>query len=310
MEAKQTTLQADRPAPVVLRGARVVVTGGAGFLGSHVADALTAVGCHTSVFDRMASHQANTVIGDLLDLSALTAAFEGADFVCHLAAVGDVYLAAEQPALAASVNVVGTSNVCEAALRSRAKRIVLASTWEVYGRPRYEPIDEDHPCDPDHPYSVTKLAGELLAKSYAHLRGLDVVSLRLGTAFGTRMRANSVFQIFIRRALSGDGIVVQGSGKQARQFTHASDIGRAFVAALERAPAGSTYNIVSNESTSILDLAEAVRALVPTEITFSSSRPGDVPSAKVSNDRARRELGWAPMTNLRSGLQEIVAELR
>jgi UDP-glucose 4-epimerase len=310
MRLKETTLSANGPSPIVLHGARVVVTGGAGFLGSHVADALTASGCDTSVFDRVTSNRAATVIGDLSDLEGLMRAFDGADFVCHLAAVGDVYLAAEQPALAASVNVAGTANVCEAALRSRTRRVVLASTWEVYGRPRYEPIDEDHPCDPDHPYSVTKLAGELLAKSYAHLRGLDVVSLRLGTAFGTRMRANSVFQIFIRRALSGEGIVVQGSGKQARQFTHASDIGRAFVAALERSPAASTYNIVSDENTSILELAEAVSELVPTAITFGSSRPGDVPSAKVSNDRARRELGWAPMTNLRTGLQEIVAELR
>lgn len=306
---KQTIMPVSGPAPVVVRGARVVVTGGAGFLGSHVADALTAAGCLATVFDRLASSRADTLIGDLSDLRALTAAFDGADFVCHLAAVGDVYLAAEQPALAASVNVVGTANVCEAALRSRTKRIVVASTWEVYGRPRYEPIDEDHPCEPDHPYSVTKLAGELLAKSYAHLRGLDVVSLRLGTAFGTRMRPNSVFPVFIRRALSGEGIVVQGSGKQARQFTHASDIGRAFVAALQRAPAGSTYNVVSNETTSILELAEAVRDLVPTDITFGASRPGDVPSARVSNDRARRELGWEPITDLRTGIQEIVAEL-
>ena len=289
---------------------RVVVTGGAGFLGSHVVDALTAAGYETLVFDRVASRRGASVIGDLSDVDALRGALEGADYVCHLAAVGDVYLAAEQPALAASANVVGTANVCEAALRTRARRVVLASTWEVYGRPRYEPIDEDHPCEPDHPYSVTKLAGELLAKSYARLRGLDVVALRLGTAFGTRMRANSVFQIFIRRALAGEGIVVQGSGEQARQFTHASDIGRAFVAAIQRAPASTTYNIVSDQSTSIRELADAVRELVPTKVTFGPPRAGDVVSARVSNERARRDLGWDAIVEFRDGLRDIVEELR
>src|SRR5437899_3183715 len=138
-------------------------------------------------------------MADLGDIAALADAFRGSNFVCHLAAIGDVYLAAEKPYLAAQTNVTGTANVCEAALKAGVSKLIYASTWEVYGKPRYEPIDEDHPCAPDHPYNITKLAGERLALAYSHLRdGVSVSALRLGTAYGTRMRPNSVFSLFIR----------------------------------------------------------------------------------------------------------------
>lgn len=289
---------------------RVVVTGGAGFLGSHVADGLAAAGHNVVVFDVVLSPRHRSVSGDLTELGSVRAAFESADAVCHLGAVGDVYLAADRPALAAAVNVVGTANVCEAALASGVSRVVVASTWEVYGPPRYQPIDEEHPCDPDHPYSITKLAGERLARAYAHLRKLDTVILRLGTAFGTRMRPNSVFSIFIRKALAGEAITIQGTGEQSRQFTHAADIARAFDAALARGRAGAAYNVVAERAISIRELAEAVAALVPVRITFGPPRPGDVPSARVSSALAARELGWIARAPFEEGLREIVEEAR
>src|SRR5579859_5968509 len=166
---------------------RGIVTGATGFLGSHVADHLAERGHDITVFDSRPTDRLPCVVGDLLDATALRAAFRGADFVCHLAAIGDVYLAAEQPALTASVNVTGTTNVCDAALKAGVKRVIVASTWEVYGEPHYQPIDEAHPCAPDHPYNITKLAGERLALADAMLRtSFDVISLRLGTAYGTR----------------------------------------------------------------------------------------------------------------------------
>lgn len=289
---------------------RVVVTGGAGFLGSHVADGLAAAGHDVVVFDVVPSAAYRSVTGDLTELTSVRAAFEGADAVCHLGAVGDVYLAADRPALAAAVNVVGTANVCEAALASGVSRVVVASTWEVYGPPRYQPIDEEHPCDPDHPYSITKLAGERLARAYSHLRKLDAVILRLGTAFGTRMRPNSVFSIFIRKALAGDPITIQGTGEQSRQFTHATDIARAFDAALARGHTGAVYNVVAERAVSIRELAEAVAALVPVRITFGPPRPGDVPSARVSSALAARDLGWIASAPFEEGLREIVEEAR
>lgn len=289
---------------------RVIVTGGAGFLGSHVADHLAAVGHDVAVFDRVPSTRHATTEGDLLDQESIARAIRGAEAICHLGAVGDVYLAAEQPALATSINVTGTAHVCAAALAEGLRRVVVASTWEVYGHPKYQPMDEDHPCDPDHPYNITKLAGEQIARSFARLKGLDVVSLRLGTAYGTRMRPNSVFRIFARRALAGEPITIQGSGEQGRQFTHASDVARAFEAAITMGSSGSAYNIVADRMVTIRELAEAVAALVPAKITYGQARPGDVPSATVSNRRAATELAWRPDVRFEDGLAELVEESR
>jgi UDP-glucose 4-epimerase len=289
---------------------RVVVTGGTGFLGSHVADRFAGAGHEVTVFDQVKSDRHASVAGDLLDEAEVRSAFARAEVVCHLGAIGDVYLAAERPALAAAVNVTGTANVCAAALAADVTRVIVASTWEVYGHPKYQPMDESHPCDPDHPYNITKLAGEQIARSYGKLKGLNVVALRLGTAYGTRMRPNSVFQIFARRALSKEPITIQGSGDQGRQFTHANDIARAFEAAVVKGRPGAVYNIVADDMISIRQLAEAVRGIAPTEVTYGPPRPGDVPSATVSNERARRDLEWAPKVRFEEGLREIVDEVR
>lgn len=289
---------------------RIVVTGGAGFLGSHVADHLRAAGHDVVVFDQAKSARHLTIEGDLLDETSVASALKGADAVCHLGAVGDVYLAAERPALAAAVNVTGTANVCQVALHEGVGRVVVASTWEVYGEPHYQPMDEKHPCDPDHPYNITKLAGEQLARAYARLKGLPVIALRLGTAYGTRMRPNSVFQIFIRRAIAREPITIQGSGEQGRQFTHASDIARAFAAALERGELGTAYNIVAPRLVTIRQLAEAVKTVLPTDVAYGAPRPGDVPSATVSSEKAGGELGWTAQVEFEAGLGEIIEEAR
>jgi UDP-glucose 4-epimerase len=285
-----------------------VVTGAAGFLGSHVADILAERGSAITVVDLSDNPKHRTVRADLLDTAQLADAFVGADFVCHLAAVGDVYLAGEKPWLAAQVNATGTANVCEAALQAGVPRVIYASTWEVYGTPKYQPIDEQHPCDPDHPYNITKLAGERLALAYGHLRkGLTVSALRLGTAFGTRMRPNSVFSLFIDKALRGEPLTIQGTGQQGRQFTHARDVGRAFALAVEKAANGSIYNTVGDEFVTIKQLAEHVAAEIPTKIVYTEARQADVPTATVSNDKIKRELGWKPDVPFADGLAEIIA---
>jgi UDP-glucose 4-epimerase len=285
-----------------------VVTGGAGFLGSHVADHLASAGHEITILDISENARHRTVNVDLQDLGSLERALGGAEFVCHLGAVGDVYLAMEKPHLAAAVNVAGTTNICQAAVSAGVGRVVLASTWEVYGEPHYQPIDEAHPCAPDHPYNITKLAAERMGIAYARFKNLPVVALRLGTAYGTRMRPNSVFTIFARRALERQPIVLQGGGTQGRQFTHASDIASAFAAALERGESGEAYNVVGDDFVTIRELAEAVVRIVPTELTYGEPRPGDVPSARVANAKAKRDLGWAPRMAFERGVEEIVAE--
>ncbi len=287
---------------------RVLITGSAGFLGAHICRAMTAAGFEVTGFDLKETDQpgVRAVVGDLLDAEQLAVAVEGHDVVCHVGAIGDVYLAAERPALAASVNVAGSANVAAAARQAGAK-IVYASTWEVYGDPLYEPVDEDHPCRPDHPYNITKLAGEQILLAADRLQGVATIALRLGTAYGLGMRPNSVFELFIQRARRGEPITIQGDGSQGRQFTHARDVGRAFVLACISEERGVALNIVSPETISIKQLAEVVVDRFPTEVTYGDARPGDVSPSYVSNARAEDVLGWNTEVEFEEGMEELLA---
>jgi UDP-glucose 4-epimerase len=290
----------------------VIVTGGSGFLGSHVVEELLRRGHTVDVLDLAPLPPdlaglagCRHVAGDLTRLASVELALAGADAVCHLAGVGDVYLAAREPYTAALLNVTGTAHIAEAALRQGVRKLVYASTWEVYGQPKYQPIDEEHPCNPDHPYNITKYAGERLLLSYDHLKGLPVLALRLGTAFGPRMRPNSVFSLFIDKARKGEPIVIQGTGEQSRQFTHARDIARAFALAAESPVHGQALNTVASESVSIKQLADMVVGMLPTRVQHAPARAGDIAPAIVDSGRARRLLGWEPQVRFEQGLAEL-----
>ena len=289
----------------------VLITGAAGFLAPHVARAFREDGHQVRLTDlRGAACEGGPdgiLPADLTDMDAMCRVTNSIDVVCHLGGVGDVYLALDRPSVAASANVVGTATLAEASLRNGVGKFVYASTWEVYGEPAYQPIDEDHPCRPDHPYGITKLAGERLALAYDSLKGLPAVALRLGTAYGTGMRPNSVFSVFIERAARREAITVSGSGEQVRQFTHASDIGRAFVLAALGHARCDTFNVVASASTSIRQLASWIAEELPTEITYGPRREGDVPSAKVSVEKAGRVLGWKAEVGFKEGLRDLIA---
>ncbi len=289
---------------------RVLVTGAAGFLGRHIARRFRDAGWHVIGFDVTEFDEPGIESGqgDLTDSDSVDVAVKGTDVVAHVGAIGDVYLAGEQPSLAAEVNVVGTANVVDAANRHDA-RVVYASTWEVYGEPIKEPIDEDHPTAPDHPYSITKLAGESLVLAASRLNDVSAVALRLGTAYGSSLRPNSVFRIFIDRAQRGEPITIQGDGSQGRQFTHAHDIARAFELAATASVSGIALNIVAPETTSIRKLAESIAHRFPTEVEFGEPRPGDVSPALVSASRADKILGWQARIPFSQGLDELIASV-
>jgi UDP-glucose 4-epimerase len=288
---------------------RLLVTGTAGFLGGHVARHLVAVGHDVVGFDKEKGSDTSyeSVIGDLLDPESVTSAAAGVDAICHLGAIGDVYLAGEQPQLAAAVNVTGSANVAIAAAEAGAK-LVYASTWEVYGEPEYQPIDEAHPLRPDHPYSITKLAGEQLLLAADRLQGVPATALRLGTTYGTGLRPNSVFRIFIDRARAGEPITIQGDGSQGRQFTYAADVAEAFEMACRSEIHGVAMNVVAPETTSIKELAKLIVDRFPTELTFGSARPGDVPPALVSPALAEKTIGWRATTSFEVGLRHLLED--
>ncbi|HKY48013.1 MAG TPA: NAD-dependent epimerase/dehydratase family protein [Acidimicrobiia bacterium] len=286
---------------------RVLVTGANGFLGRHVARVLGEGGLEVTGFDLHADATTGvrSVVGDICDFTQIRQASVGKDVICHVAAIGDVYLAAKDPPLASRVNVTGSANVAEAAVANGCK-VVYASTWEVYGQPQYEPIDEKHPTAPDHPYNITKLAGERLLLAADHLRGVPVVALRLGTAYGTGLRPNSVFSLFIDQARRGEPITIQGDGSQRRQFTHASDLAKAFLLACQSDVHGQPFNTIAPEQISIKDLAELVIRRLPTELVYAEARFGDIPSGQLSADAIKRVLGWEPETSFESGLNALI----
>lgn len=287
---------------------KVLVTGSAGFLGSNVCRVFAQEGVEVTGYDLQILDlpSIRQVRGNLLDQSQLNSAAEGHDVICHIGAIGDVYLAAEKPSLAAAVNVTGTANVAAAAKHAHA-RVVYASTWEVYGDPVYEPIDEDHPCNPDHPYNITKLAGERMLLASDKLENVPALALRLGTAYGPGMRPNSVFEIFIRQAMEGEPLTIQGDGSQGRQFTHATDIARAFLLASRSKLRGLAINIVATEMISIKQLAERVAERFPTDVRYGEPRPGDVTSAYVSGARGKELLGWTAEIEFDQGMDQLLS---
>jgi len=190
--------------------------------------------------------------------------------------------------------------------QNAVERFVYASTWEVYGPPRYEPVDELHPCHPGHPYSVSKLAGDLICQAYREQCSLDTVVLRLGTAFGPRMRSNAVIPAFVHRALSGKPIEIQGEGSQFRQFTHVADIANAFALAIETKSSAAVYNIAGPERISIRDLAETVARRIPANLVTVAPRANDVPPSIISSSRAKKDLGWHARVPFNRGLEELI----
>jgi UDP-glucose 4-epimerase len=292
---------------------RVLVTGGAGFIGSHVVDRLHAAGHEPRILDLRYSpyHDKRTeaTIGDVLDGSAVRSAMRDCDAVVHLAALADVNVVVADPVRAGEVNVQGTQTVLEAARHTGIERLLFGSTIWVYGNGvGAEAISEETPLSPpSHPYTATKIAGELYCHSYAELYGLRTTSLRFGIPFGPRSREAAVVARFVSRARAGKALTVTGDGRQCRQFVYVEDLADGVVAALAPHVTGRVYNLVGDESVSVLDIAETVRTLVgEVPIVHTRERPADLRIGHVSGALAERELGWRTTTTFRAGVRRYL----
>jgi len=288
-------------------GVRVLVTGSSGFLGQHVAADLRRAGFDVTGFDLRPQPDGSipTIVADLCDLDAVRRACRSRDAIVHLGGIGDVDVATAQPELATRANVVGTTNVALASTEA-GSRVVYASTWEVYGPPQRQPVDESHGCDPGHFYGATKLAGEHMLSAARCSGGLATVVLRLGTAYGPGMRPNTVFSRFAAQARARRPIVVHGDGAQWRQFTHTSDVSRAFRLACEAGVDGAVLNIASDESVTIRQLAALVAGRYDVPIAFAPPRPGDAPPSRISSAAAARVLGWHAEVAFEEGLSALL----
>ncbi|MGD0807071.1 MAG: SDR family NAD(P)-dependent oxidoreductase [Anaerolineales bacterium] len=297
---------------------KYLITGGAGFIGSHLAESLVGRGHSVRILDNFStgrkenlsavSGRVEILEGDIRDRDAVRTAMAGMDFVLHQAALVSVTQSVENPEETLAVNVGGTLNVMQAAREERIRKVVLASSCAVYGAGPI-PSREEQATMPLSPYAASKLAGESFALSYYYSYRLPCVCLRYFNVFGPRQDFHSsysgVIAIFIARAVAGKPVTIYGDGRQTRDFIYVGDVVRANILACESDRAdGRALNIGSGRGRSLLDLRSELDALcgVRLKLELCAPRMGDIRHSRCAPARARALLGFSPQTDFRAGL--------
>jgi UDP-glucose 4-epimerase len=308
---------------------RVLVTGGAGFIGSHIVDRLVGMQCEVSVVDdlssgrigNLASHVALGKVrffeGDVRDCELVKKLVGDVDAVVHSAAAVSVPFSVENPVLTNDVNVNGTLNLLDACVNAHVKRFVFISSCAVYGEPRYLPTSEEHPTQPLSPYAASKLAAEAYRDVFGKVYGLDAVVLRLFNVYGPRQREDDAYSgvitKFVNHLIHGKPLVIYGDGEQTRDFVHVEDVVEAVLLALENEKAvGETFNVGSGKPTSINELAGLVSEAfgVDAEVVYEKPRAGDLKQSCACIEKAEKALGYEPAVTLRHGLQGLIREFK
>jgi UDP-glucose 4-epimerase len=292
---------------------RVGVIGGSGFIGSHLVDKLLDAGHDVTVFDIMRPHRSDVrhVVADILDPGRTAVALAGRyDALYLLAAVSNVNDMFRSPVEGAQVNIMAVAHVLEAARRTRAGRVILASSTWVYALAESEEVDEDTPLHPDrvnHIYTASKLSAEMLCHAYHALYGVDTTILRYGIPYGPRARMGTALATFVTLALQGKPIVIHGDGTQWRSLVAVEDLALGNVAALQDAARNQTYNLDGPERVEVRQVAEKVRQFFPdVEIQHTNVRPGDLRPKVVSSKKAFAHLGWKPHIPFDEGAERYI----
>jgi UDP-glucose 4-epimerase len=299
---------------------KAVVTGGAGFIGSTLVDALVERGDEVVVVDDLSTGRrvnleqalaggARLVEADIRDRDALSDLFEevGPEVAFHFAAQIDVRKSVADTPLDAMINVVGTINLLEAALKVGARVVNSSTGGAIYGEAKLIPAPEDHPAEPEAPYGQSKWCAEGYLELYRRLHGLSTISLRYGNVYGPRqdpLGEAGVIAIFCGRLLEGQKPVVFGDGKQTRDYVYVGDVVAANLAAAASAATGP-FNVGTGRETSVLDLVEALGKIAGREFEpeFAPERPGEVQHIALDYTRAHEELGYEPKVDLHEGLE-------
>jgi UDP-glucose 4-epimerase len=303
---------------------RALVTGGAGFIGSHVADALVEQGYSVDVLDNLSSGERRNVPSgsplhemDITSSEAARLVRESKyDAICHLAAQIDVRKSVADPGFDASVNVGGTLNLIESVRQSaHPTRFVFSSTGgAIYGDFVEVPTAERAPKDPESPYGIAKLSAEYYLAYYARVHGLDTVALRYSNVYGPRQNPHGeagVVAIFCSRILEGKPLTVFGEGTQTRDYVYVGDVARANVAAVTRTLARPAqldvraFNIGTSRQTTVLDLANSLKRAASSDVPVqhAPARPGEQQRSAIVIDKAAKDLGWRPQVDLEEGLR-------
>lgn len=297
---------------------KALVTGGAGFIGSHIAAQLLDRGIETIVLDNFYMGKkeyiprgARIIDADILDANTLYEALKGVDVVFHNAArvsirnsIGDFYDDAY-------VNIMGTANVIRAVIKCQVKKLIYASSMAVYGNPQSLPIAEDFSLEPDSPYGISKLAGEKYCLKMAKFNNFEAIALRYFNTYGLRQTLTpyvGVITIFINRLLEGEPPTIFGDGRQVRDFVSVDDVARANILAMEKGRGGQVFNIGTGEGRSVNDIARIVinhtsQAIIP---EYGPAQPGEPGSSIADIAKARDYLSFSPRYKLEDKIEEII----
>lgn len=300
----------------------MIVTGGAGFIGSHLAAKLLETGNEVHVVDNLVSGRARNLEPfasnpgftfhhqDIRDRNALDTIVEGADWIFHLAALADIVPSIEQPLDYAAANVEGTFSVLDAAARAGVKRFVYAASSSCYGIPERYPTPEDEPCVPRYPYALTKSLGEQAVLHWAQVFQLPALSLRLFNVYGRRARTSgtygAVFGVFLAQKLAAVPLTIVGDGEQRRDFVHVSDVVEAFLAAARSDAVGTSYNVGTGAPVSVSRIADLIggpRVHIP-------KRPGEPDCTWAETSKIRDAFGWSPKVTIEQGVADLLASIQ
>ena len=301
---------------------RALVTGGAGFIGSHLTELLIAHGHEVIVVDnlnsgrlanlsRVHNHPAFSFHSiDIRDLSLLEPLFEDVEWVFHLAGLADIVPSIENPRDYFEVNVDGTFNVLECAKKARVKRVIYAASSSCYGIPEIYPTPETAPASPQYPYALTKYLGEELVMHWAKVYELPAISLRLFNVYGPRARTGgtygAVFGVFLAQKLHAKPFTVVGDGKQTRDFTYVTDVARAFARAAESSLVGEIFNVGSSNHYSVNQLVD----LLEGPVVYIPKRPGEPDCTFANISKIHSRLGWKAEVSFEAGVAKLLTSIQ
>lgn len=306
----------------LLKAVRCIVTGGAGFIGSHLCNQLLDRGTvvcldnfdpyydpqvkRKNIESFMDNPDFELVEGNIHDKQLLYELFEDVDYVFHNAAQAGVRISVDNPSKSHSTNATGTLNVLESAVKAGVRKVINASSSSVYGKVLYLPFDENHPNLPVSPYGASKLIAEHYCRIFNEIHGIDTISLRYFTVFGPRIRPDLAINIFTKKALNNETIEIYGDGNKTRDFTFIDNIVDANIRAMKNGI--GEYNIGGGERISIRELAEKIMSITDSEseIIYSASVKGDADHTWSDVSKASKDLGYSPKIGLDEGLKRYV----
>ncbi|MEO8416838.1 MAG: NAD-dependent epimerase/dehydratase family protein [Ginsengibacter sp.] len=303
-----------------MKNSKVLVTGGAGFIGSNLVKRLIEDGNSVTVLDNyLSGYHSNlhpfsdlrVIEGDIRDKAIVESAMQGIEVVFHLAASVGNKRSIDHPMIDAEINVLGTLQVLEAARRKGVRKIVASSSAGIFGELKTIPITEDHPIEPDTPYGCTKLCEEKLCLSYSKLYDIEAVCLRYFNVYGPNQRFDAygnVIPIFVFRMLRNEPIIIFGDGEQTRDFVHVDDIVQANIKAADAIGTSGAFNIASGSRVTINHLVEIIsknnESLIKVE--HHAERPGDVRHSLADISLAHQKINYSPSVDLEIGIYEYI----